>query len=191
MRTRRRQPSLKAFHPLSRHGRGGRARSASRVRAFACTHPYPDPLPQAGPLQNLLSFEARLSPRSSGRGGFGRPHPECEGVLRLPACSCLRCEGEARASPRPHPEVRGRSPSLEGEDAYYAMIPRAGEGEGFPASETKERTLVAQDESRASKERTRRKALARDHISVTIRKGLSRSRLAALYAPPPLSPRMV
>ena len=40
----------------------------------------------------------------------------------------LRCEGEARASPRPHPEVRGRSPSLEGRGRLLRNDPASGRG---------------------------------------------------------------
>ena len=56
------------------------------------------PLPQAGPLQNLLSFEARCA-RSSRISGF-------LGDLI-------------------HPQVRGRSPSLEDEVTRYATLPLA------------------------------------------------------------------
>src|SRR5689334_22883571 len=57
----------------------------------------------------------------------------------------LRCEGEARASPRPHPEVRGRSPSLEGRGRLLRNDPGLGEGGEREASRVRVLSRAAAD----------------------------------------------
>jgi hypothetical protein len=72
--------------------------------------------------------EGRAHLRTSERAVEGRGHLKmrrflgvlilrCEGVLRLPRVLILRCEGVLRLPRVLMLEVRGRSPSLEGEDA--------------------------------------------------------------------------
>src|SRR6185437_2053949 len=118
------------FHREQNHGdRNGKTAAGMSFHARTLTlpslrrraHPLPQ-IPERGPDSPLPDWDRCKTSSPSRLATLAPLDEEVLGGL------ILRCEGEARASPRPHPEVRGRSPSLEGRGRLLRNDPGLGEG---------------------------------------------------------------
>ena len=100
-------------------------------------HPLPQ-IPERGPDSPLPDWDRCKTSSPSRLATLAPLDEEVLGGL------ILRCEGEARASPRPHPEVRGRSPSLEGRGRLLRNDPASGRGKK-PLARLRERVPSASE----------------------------------------------